>query len=323
MPTATSVGVRNVAPMFGGNARKALSFDAEWTDASGVVSCPCVMLSQQPGRQVDSDVRDEYKVLHGLNGKGVRVPKAIAVDETGEVVGSPSIVLERIPGKASAVEFLKTRQPEDSVALTEDLALVVAQLHGVDWDVGAFDAALAGSSPQDIVAGQISDWETTFRTNRLDPNPVMSALFSWLRGNIPVPRRICLVHGDLRPGNFLYQGRRVTGLLDWEMAHLGDPVEDIGWIYRPLWSPERFVPLEKFVEIYSVHAGWNVPWESVVFYRVFSELKFASISLTAAKAFASGNTLNLRHADRAATVAPCLKRCLEWVEKSGRGLSHV
>jgi aminoglycoside phosphotransferase (APT) family kinase protein len=323
MPHATSVAVSNLAPLFGGNARKAWSFDAQWMNRDDRFDCLCVMLSQVGGRQVESDIHREFMVLHGLNGKGVRVPTAIAVDRDGEIVGSPSIVLQRLPGKANAVEFLKSRVPADSRAITEDLALVVAQLHAVDWNAAEFDPSLATDSPQQIVARQIAHWEATFVANRLEPNPVMSALFGWLGRNVPVPQRICLVHGDLRPGNFLYEGQRVAGLLDWEMAHLGDPVEDLGWIYRPLWSPERFVPLDEFVALYAKHAGREIAWRSVMYYRIFSELKFAAISLTAANAFASGKTLNLRHADRAATVAPCLKRCLEWVEQSERGLRHV
>ena len=56
-----------------------------------------------------------------------------------------------------------------------------------------------------------------------------------------------MVHGDFRFGNVLYDDTRVTAMLDWEMVHLGDPLEDLAWAYRTRWSLEQFVPLDEFV----------------------------------------------------------------------------
>jgi len=281
------------------------------------------MLSQVGGRQVESDVVREFHVLKALNATGARVPRALSVDSSGDVIGSPSIVMERLPGKANAVDFLNSTDISSNRLLTEDLAQVVAQLHDVRWDARAFDPSLEGLSPKAVAALQVEHWFQTFEAQRMEPNPVMASLFGWLRRQLPEPQRICLVHGDLRPGNFLYEHGRVTGLLDWEMAHLGDPIEDLGWIYRPFWSPERFVSLREFVALYSQMTGQQVAWANVLYYRIFSELKFATISLTAAKAFASGSSMNLRHADRAATVGPCLRRCLDWIELHRMETSHA
>lgn len=322
-PAARDISVQGLAPMFGGNARKAWSFDLRYQLRGQSVALGCVMLSQGAGRQIDTDVAQEFNVLHGLNGKGTRVPAAVAMDARGEIVGAPSIVLQRLPGQASAVDFLKRTDVAGAQALTLDLAEVVAQLHAVDWDVARFDRTLAGLSPRALAERQVDHWHATFLAQRLEPLPVMAGLFGWLREHLPEPQRIGLVHGDLRPGNFLYEGNRVTGLLDWEMAHLGDPIEDLGWIYRPMWSPARFVPLRDFVQRYATLAGRDVPWADVLYYRIFSELKFACISLTAARAFHAGATRNLRHADRAATVAPCLQRCLDWIALHRQETHHV
>lgn len=314
MPGTYDVRVTALQPLFGGNARKAWSFDLRYESGDQPQQLQCVMLSQLGGRQVESDVAQEFGVLHGLNGHGLRVPRALAVDETGAIVGAPSIVLERLPGKASAVDFLNTKDLAGAQRLTVDLAAVVAQLHSVACPAAAFDPQRTGATPLELAARQVAHWETTFEAQRMEPLPVMASLFAWLRHNLPEPQRISLVHGDLRPGNFLYEGDRVAGLLDWEMAHPGDPLEDIGWIYRPMWSPAAFVPLRNFVALYSRLAGVEVGWADVLYYRIFSELKFATISLTAARAFSGGSTRNLRHADRAATVGPCLQRCIEWIK---------
>ena len=113
--------------------------------------------------------------------------------------------------------------------------------------------------------------------------------------------------------NFLYEGEEITALLDWEMAHLGDPVEDLAWAYRSLWTPEMHVPIAEFVRHYTASGGIDVKPETLLFYRLFSEIKHAVISLTAAKSFADGRTRNLRLADRLTLALPCVKQFYEWL----------
>ncbi len=288
--------------VFGGNARQAYAFDAIWPDGRNV---PCIMLRQVAAKHVDSDTAAEYAVLRSMNGAQVRAPAAIALDADGSVTGAPSIVLQRIAGEAGAMPFLN--QPDFAIgrALTADLARATADLHRFDWQTGGLNAGDA-----DPILAQIEYWDTNFRNHRLEPHPVLAWLFSWLRRHAPRPARLALVHGDLRPGNFLYEGDRVTALLDWEMAHVGDPAEDAAWIYRALWSPERFVPIDGFLEVHAKQAGFAIPRRNMTFYRIFSEAKFASISLAAAHSFASGGTSNLRHIDRAAKVPECLRLAL-------------
>jgi len=103
------------------------------------------------------------------------------------------------------------------------------------------------------------------------------------------------------------------------MAHLGDPVEDLAWAYRALWSPERFVDLEDFVRAYEEFGGPKVTEQALRFYRIFAEAKFATISLRASRSFADGVSGNLRLADRAATVTASMKRCLAWIADNGEG----
>lgn len=289
--------------VLGGNARRAYAFDAQWP---GGRCLPCIMLSQVAAKHVESDTAAEYAVLRALNGSGVRAPEAVALDAGGTVTGAPAIVLERVEGEASAVDFLK-RPAASGRALSEDLARATGELHRLDWRAGGLNA------PADPVAAQIDYWEDDFRRHRLEPHPVLAWLLRWLRKHAPQPVRLSLVHGDLRPGNFLYQGDRLSSLLDWEMAHIGDPAEDIGWIYRALWSPERFLPLDDFLRIHADYAGFAIPRRDVVYYRIFSEVKFAIISVAAAHSFASGGTSNLRHIDRAAKIPECLRLALGWI----------
>jgi aminoglycoside phosphotransferase (APT) family kinase protein len=290
---------------FGGNARQAYAFDAAWANGRTV---PSILLSQVAGKHVDSDTAAEFAVLRALNGTDVRSPDALLLDASGEITGSPSIVLERMPGKASAVDFLAERDMAKGKSLSVDLARATADLHR--FDITGADIAFDAADP---VGKQVESWHESFRENRLEPHPVLDWLFGWLRDHAPRPVRHALVHGDLRPGNFLYEGDRVTALLDWEMAHVGDPAEDIGWIYRKLWSPEKFLSLDEFLTIHAEQAGFVIPRRSIIYYRIFSEAKFAAISVAAAHHFATGGTSNLRHIDRAAKIPECLRLALGWI----------
>jgi aminoglycoside phosphotransferase (APT) family kinase protein len=165
---------------------------------------------------------------------------------------------------------------------------------------------------------QLEHWREQFVASRLEPHPGVGWLFDWLTDHQRPPERTVVVHGDFRVGNVLYDGAGITGLLDWEMAHLGDPAEDLAWAYRALWSPVRFVSLDEFVGAYVAAGGAPIDAESLVWHRVFCEVKFAAISLAAARSVVDGTSTNLRLIDRARTVIPAVDLCLSWIGAADR-----
>jgi len=310
--------IRDLRRVFGGNARRAWSFDM--ATGSGVPDSvtPCILLSQAPGRHVESDTGAEYRVLKAMTGSGVRAPAALALDDAGAVTGEPAIVLERIVGRADAVAFLRPENPASSIALTGELADAAADLHGFDWHAAGL-CAPAGDATADL----IEDWATRHEAARLAPCPPLTHLIGWLRRHRPVPRPLALVHGDLRPGNFLAHDGRITALLDWEMAHIGDPAEDVAWIYRDLWSPAAFVTLEAFLARYNRRARMPLDPARVLYFRVFAEVKFAILSVIAAASVAHGRSRNLRHIDRAAKVAPALRQAFALIDSHAWSADHA
>ncbi|MFA5628420.1 MAG: phosphotransferase family protein [Thiohalomonadaceae bacterium] len=308
LPNAINIRLTGLQRTFGGNARQAWSFDLVWQENSEAREMPCILLSQMPGSHVDSDIEMEYGVLNGLTGSGLCTPAAIALDADGTITGGAAIILERLEGKADVVAFLKDATGGSSRDITGQLAAITAGLHKVSWEVTGLKC---GDNP---VLAQIKEWENIFIQHRQEPNPPMAYLFRWMKKNAPEPTRLSLVHGDLRPGNFLYDSEGITALLDWEMAHVGDPLEDVAWIYRALWSPEKFLPLDEFVSLYEQNLGQRVSRRTLKFYQIFSEMKFAALSVTASYSVASGESANMRHADRAAKVPECLRICFELID---------
>jgi aminoglycoside phosphotransferase (APT) family kinase protein len=301
------VRIADLKLVSGGNARRAWSFDAVSMDKSVQ---PCILLAQVAGKHVESDTAEEYRILRAMTGHGLCAPAALALDADGAVAGGPALVLERIEGEAGAVAFLKLERDTGRTA-TEALAKAIARIHAFDWAA----AGLPAGGPLD----EILLWESRFLAHRLEPLPALAHLFQWLKAHVPTPSRLSLIHGDLRPGNFLFEGSTINALLDWEMSHVGDPAEDIAWVYRALWSPERFMSIEEFARAH----GMNIPRQNTQFYRIFSEVKFATISVSAAASFARGHTSNLRHIDRAAKIPECVRLCFDWIDSETWAASSV
>lgn len=311
----SDVVVQDVRRTFGGNARRAWSFDATWRGGAPGSPLAGIMLVQVENAQVQADLVSEFGVLHGLRDAGVRAPAAIALDATGAVIGAPSMILERLPGAADAVGFLRATDVAGPTAMTRQLAAIAARLHRFDWRAAGLGEFLPGGdlAPEVAARRQVDAWHVSFVETRMEPYPVLSAIYRWLLANVPDPERLGVVHGDFRPGNFLYEDGQITALLDWELAHLGDPVEDVAWAYREFWTPARFVSLTDFVQEYARGGGQSISPSHLRYYRIFTEAKFATISLRAARAFHEGRTSNLRLADRAATVTESVTRCLGWM----------
>lgn len=313
VPEATDIRIDDLTAVSGGNARKAYSFDLMIGEKDGHLHIPCIMLMQAGAGQLESDLAAEFKVIEALNGTDVPSPRALWLDEDGSGLGAPTVIMERVRG---VTDILALRAPEPAArnrAVTLAFAAAGAKLHAVDVKGLEF---LGAPTRETTAATQVGLWEAQFLKHRMEPQPAIAFAFQWLKANAPAAERISLVHGDFRLGNFLYEGEEITALLDWEMAHLGDPVEDIAWAYRELWTPEMHVPLDEFVRHYTASGGIAVKPETLLFYRLFREIKHAVISLTAAKSFADGRTRNLRLADRMTLALPCVKNFYDWLPGS-------
>src|SRR6202044_2789450 len=89
---------------------------------------------------------------------------------------------------------------------------------------------LASPTVRDCVVDELDVWEGMYRRNGID-DPLAEMAFRWLRLALPdVDARPVLVQGDTGPGNFLFADGRITAIVDWELAHLGDPMEDLAWL---------------------------------------------------------------------------------------------
>ena len=106
------------------------------------------------------------------------------------------------------------------------------------------------------------------------------------------------MHGDYRSGNFLYSENQITGILDWEMAHLGDPLEDLGWAISPIWGwqdkecPGYLIKRDEALRIWESTSGIELDLHDLEWWELFAAVKGMAIWISAGNEFKSGNNID-------------------------------
>jgi aminoglycoside phosphotransferase (APT) family kinase protein len=177
---------------------------------------------------IESSRQDEWELLRCLNDAGT-VPMAAPLwcDLTGDELGSPSIVSELIDGPS----LLTAAVPCDAaqrLAMSLRFAEIAAAIH--DFDLQALpDHMVVPPSWDEYVDGRAQAWADAERAHP-GTDPFMRLVACWLRVNKPPPIPLGLVHGDFQPGNAVVDPDGSYRMIDWELAHVGDPREDLGWM---------------------------------------------------------------------------------------------
>jgi len=198
----------------------------------------------------------ETRVVAALAGSGVPVPRV-----HGVLQDPHAVLFERVAGRSD----LHNRPPAEQDAVYRDYLEVLARLHALDPKRQDLDLP-APRSAVDCAMASVD----ALAANVAGPAPAPFARFgmAWLRRNAPrdVPR-VALLHGDAGIANFLFEGFRITSVIDWEWAHLGDPMEDLGSLcVHASFSPSGDWPA--LLPHYAACSGVPVDLAKVRYYRV-------------------------------------------------------
>lgn len=228
----------------------------------------------------------------GKNGVLVAQVFATFNDETlGE-----GYVMQRITGETLPPRILK--EPSLAAArekLTAQCGETLAKLHATPL------ANIPGLRPQDAQV-QLDDLEKFYRMAG-DPLPVFELVLRWLREHVPVTKTPTLVHGDFRHGNFIVNENGLAAVLDWELSHSGDPMEDLGWLCVNAWRfgvvdkpVGGFGQREELFAAYEKAGGTKVDASVVRYWELFGCFKWGVICLFQAWSHLSGNVPSLERA---------------------------
>jgi aminoglycoside phosphotransferase (APT) family kinase protein len=185
------------------------------------------------------DVLREARLLKALRTTRARVPEVLAVCDQVEVIGSPFYVMEMIDGEvitSSVPAALDT--PPQRRAIAEQLIDALVEIHSVDWKGAGLEDF---GKPTGYLERQVRRFSGLWELNRTREIPAVERVRDWLSGHLPdsgPPTQATIVHGDYRLGNTMFaptSTARLIAVLDWEMATIGDPLADLGYLCM-MWS---------------------------------------------------------------------------------------
>jgi aminoglycoside phosphotransferase (APT) family kinase protein len=179
----------------------------------------------------------EFTVLRALAGSDVPVPKAHLLCGDERVIGRIFYVMEYVPGRTLPDPGMLEAPREQRRAMVLDLVAVLARIHRVDWRaVGLQDFGRAGN----YIGRQLSRWSRQYAASRVEENADMDRLIAWLAARSAPADESALAHGDFRGHNVIFAPRepRVAAVLDWEVATIGHPLADLGYLCLPYYLPE-------------------------------------------------------------------------------------
>ncbi len=299
LPGAAGIVVSGIARIPGGASRETWSFDAEWEEGGARVKRGLIVRRDPPGSLLDTDRHVEFRIYQAMAKAGVPVPPMLWIEPEGANLERPFFVMERMPGQANGAVLMSPNYPGSRDEIARQKADILVRIHRADWrGLGVAEFLGPPPAPETAAQNEIDRWETIMRNDMMEPQPVLELAFRWMKRNKPVAPAITVVHGDYRTGNFLFDDHEITSVLDWEMVHLGDPLEDVGWLCGRSWRQGRelaggLVERERFYEMYEAAGGYAVDRRSVLFWEVLGNVKLAVIFLTGGRAFVEGKTSDL------------------------------
>src|SRR6478735_8300591 len=212
-------------------------------------------------------VRREADVYRALDSSAVPTARFLGLHPTEQAV-----LLGVIDGDA---RFAMIQDPRRATAIAQDFMLRLADLHALD--VVELGLAAPGDSIADHVRRQLDEMDAVIAFRGGVPTAELSIALRWLREHVPAyDGRPVLVQGDTGPGNFMFTDDRVAAIVDWELAHPGDPMDDLAWVSLRS-TQEPFPDLgERFSE-YQQASGNRIDLDRIHYYRVLAEAKIATM----------------------------------------------
>lgn len=289
----TCVKITAITRIPGGASRETYSVDAE----IGGQPRGLILRRDPAASLIDTDRAVEFAAIRSVHGHGgLPVPEALALETDPAPLGGAFFLMSRIDGGIPLNPF----KIADIEPHRETIGRQFFHHLGAIAAVPVQSAPLADlvdmPAPEACWQRELDYWAGEIAQDQMKPEPIAEAAIRWLRANPPPPaQRLSIIHGDYRSGNFLHdEAGTMTAILDWEMAHIGDPYEDLAWATDPLWSggdrarAAGLLPWPDAIAIWQNASGCAFDPQAFEWWSIFASVKGLGIWISAAKAFAEG-----------------------------------
>jgi aminoglycoside phosphotransferase (APT) family kinase protein len=241
---------------------------------------PLILRRDPVGASRTGGMLREADLFRAAAKAGVPVPELLDASDDASIVGSSFLVMAHVDGETIPRKIL--RDPEYAAArplLARQCGEVLARLHSIPLE------EVPGLEDQDQVAQYRAVLDGVGQ-----PHPAFELAFRWLEDNRPASSRRAVVHGDFRNGNVIVGPEGLRAVLDWELAHAGDPMEDLGWLCVKAWRFGVALPVggfgtyEELIEGY----GGDVDREALRWWEILGTLKWGIMCIMQAVTHTSG-----------------------------------
>ncbi len=278
--------VQKVTQFTGGYSN--LTYCLHTTDRDYVLRRP------PPGANIRSghDMAREFRVLSLLQGHYAQVPEPVLFSEDASILGAPFYLMERVPGIILRPSNILALQPSPELLRTTATSLVdnLVAIHALPIE---FTGLIQLGRPENYVERQVEGWIKRYRQAETEAIGAMNAVADWIVGHPPVSHEPTLLHNDYKFDNVLLDPdnlSQIRGVLDWEMATVGDPLMDVGamlayWmedrdgpsarLYNVTWLP-GMLTRQEVADRYARQSGRYL--SGIMFYYVFGLFKNAVIT---------------------------------------------
>ena len=278
-----SVEVADFRRLSGGASRQTWAFRLVGSDRSE----PLVLQRERPGPlDAGGAMEVEASLLAAAAAEGVPVAPLVVTHRDADALGAPYLVSRFVDGETIARKILRDERFASARAdLAAECGRALAAVHRIPTD------AAPGLENEDQL--------TRFRAI-LDAlgqaHPAFELAFRWLDRHRPATAGTAVVHGDFRLGNLIVDERGLRAVIDWELAHLGDPMEDLGWLCVKAWRFGGELPVggfgtyEQLFDAYEAAGGGPVDPEVVAWWQMLGTLKWGIMCIIQAATHLSGTS---------------------------------
>jgi aminoglycoside phosphotransferase (APT) family kinase protein len=280
---AGATAIVNLRRLSGGASQETWAFETD-------TGAPLILRRKPPSATGSGNavpLATEAALIGEAAKRGAPVPRVLAVSPPGSDIGE-AYVMSRVEGETLGKRIARDPPFEEvRKTLAYRCGEVLAQIHTIP---------LAGLPPlvTSTAATELAKYEEVYRG--LDARrPIFEAAFRYLKDRAPAVDAPVLVHGDFRNGNLMVHPETgLAAVLDWELAHLGDPAEDLGWLCTSSWRFGGAKPVGGFGDHadllagYAAGGGAPIDLERVLYWQMLGSLKWGCMCLTMYSAYATG-----------------------------------
>ncbi|GBD27395.1 Putative aminoglycoside phosphotransferase [bacterium HR30] len=301
---APRVDVLRLERLPGGASRETWGVEVRIATNGEQKSQSLILRRDPPGLHLPGQRWQEFELLRLAHEAGVPVPRVYWCESDPSYLGAAFLIMERVEGETIPRRLLRDEAYREARrALPQQLARALAAIHAMNWRGTPLEQLPMPPENQPASLFELDRFEQLYRGLSPDPHPVFELAFRWLRHHAEREERRTLVHGDFRLGNVICGPEGLRAVLDWELAHVGDPLEDIGWLCVRSW---RFghddLPVgglakrEEFYTAYEEASGWKIDRRRARYWELLGNLKWGVITILQLRGYLDGDGTNVERA---------------------------